>query len=63
LGNIYASGVGVAQDYFVAMLWFRQAAEAGIPDAQYNLALAYETGRGLSRDEALAQRWYRGASD
>jgi chromosome segregation ATPase len=55
--------VGVPQDYFEAALWFRQAAEAGVPEAQYNLGLAYEIGRGLAKDETLAQRWYRAAAE
>ena len=44
-------------------MWFRQAADQKLPEAQYNLALAYEVGRGLSRDDEQAVRWYRLAAD
>ncbi|MBK8857399.1 MAG: SEL1-like repeat protein [Opitutaceae bacterium] len=60
---MYANGVGTEQDYFEAAIWFRQAAERNVPEAQYNLGLAYELGRGLTKDEALAVKWYRAASD
>ena len=32
-------------------------AQSGVPDAQYELALAYETGRLVPRDRATAQHW------
>ena len=38
-----------------------RAAERNVPEAQYNLGLAYELGRGLSKDETLAIKWYRAA--
>ena len=33
VGNMYANGIGTAQDYFEAALWFRQAAEQAIVSA------------------------------
>ncbi|MSU25006.1 MAG: hypothetical protein EXS32_14460 [Opitutus sp.] len=33
-----------------------------MPEAQYNLALAYELGRGVGKDEVAAQKWYRAAA-
>jgi hypothetical protein len=52
----------VAQDYLQAAQWFRRGADAGVPEAQYNLARAYELGRGLMKDESAAQKWYRTAA-
>ena len=59
---MYANGAGTKQDFFEAALWFRQAADRGIPEAQYNLSLAYELGQGVGKDEPAAQRWYRQAA-
>ncbi len=46
-----------------AAKWFARAAEAGIPDAQYNLALMHERGMGVRRDAAAAADWYEKAAD
>jgi TPR repeat protein len=37
---------------------FRQAAEQGHADAQYNLGVCYALGKGLEKDEAEAARLY-----
>lgn len=39
------------------MPWFRKAAEQGLPQAQYSLALAYDQGNGVTRDPAEAYVW------
>ena len=36
LGVMYYNGRGVRQDYAEAVKWYRQAAEQGYPQAQYN---------------------------
>lgn len=42
----------------------RERAEAGDPEAQFNLAKNYETGRaGYKKDFAEAERWYRLAAE
>src|SRR5215471_9505906 len=38
-------------------------AQQGNPDAQFRLALAYESGTGTSQDYAAAVRWYKSAAD
>ena len=38
-------------------------AEAGDPDAQYNLGVMYANGRGVTQDDTEAVRWYRLAAD
>ena len=58
LGNMYANGRDVRQDYAEAVRWYRQAAAQGFAQAQYNLGVMYETGRGVRQDLALAQEWY-----
>jgi hypothetical protein len=41
----------------------RRAAEAGAPDAQYSLGMAYTTGRGVAPDLALAADWFAKAAE
>jgi hypothetical protein len=41
---------------------YRKDAEAGDPEAQFNLACAYANGRGVPQDDAQAMQWYRKAS-
>jgi TPR repeat protein len=42
----------------LAIGWYRAAADAGVPSAQFKLANAYFAGRGVSRDPAQALSWY-----
>ena len=39
LGNRYAKGLGVPQDYKEAVKWYRLSAEQGVAQAQYNLGV------------------------
>jgi TPR repeat protein len=63
LGNMYAKGQGVAQDYVQAVGWYRKAADQGLAAAQQNLGLAYAKGEGVAQDDAQAVGWYRKAAD
>ena len=54
---------GVAKDPSEAVRWFRSAADAGHPIAQYQLGVMYATGNGVVKDPAEAVRWYREAAD
>ncbi len=38
-------------------------AEKGVPEAQYVLGVAYETGQGVKQDYATAESWYRKAAE
>ena len=58
LGNLYAEGQGVAQDYVEARKWFLKAAEQGRADAQNNLGILYAEGLGVAQDYAMAYVWY-----
>ena len=46
-----------------AIPWYEKAAALHISDAEFNLALAYETGSGVKADPAKAYEWYRRAAE
>ena len=52
-----------AGDYAKAITEWRGPAKAGDPDAQYNLAHAYQVGQGVPADPKLAQDWYLKAAN
>ena len=41
----------------------RKAADAGIPEAQYNLAVMYANGEGVPKDQAKANELYKKAAE
>lgn len=49
-------------DYAKAIREWRGAAEAGDPDAQFNMGQAYKLGRGVPADLDQAMDWYRKAA-
>ena len=63
----YKYGVGVRQDHGASILWFHLAAAQGEADAQFNLALVYDSRadglyqeqRAAPADDAEALKWYR----
>lgn len=63
LGEIYARGQTVKQDYTQAAQWYRRAADQGHPAAQTALGELYEAGQGVPRDEAEAAKCYRRAAE
>lgn len=63
LGNMYATGRGIAPNDAEATKWFRKAAEQGFGDAQYNLGLMYANGRGVPRDASEAAKWIARAAE
>ncbi|TAH41733.1 MAG: sel1 repeat family protein [Betaproteobacteria bacterium] len=46
-----------------AWRWLRQAAGAGLAEAQYRFAQLYDLGDGVARSAATAQEWYRRAAE
>jgi uncharacterized protein len=50
-------------DYAAAVRLWRPLAEQGNPDAQYNLAVAYQYGHGVTRDHAAAVSWFQKAAN
>lgn len=61
----FEAGVAAARagDYELARREWQPLAEAGNPDAQFNLALLYENGLGVARNDIEALAWYRRAAE
>lgn len=70
LGMAYKYGMGTRQDHARSAYWFRQAAEQGDPDAQFNLGRIYgkaiglyAKGRAAPRNDVEALKWYRRSAE
>jgi TPR repeat protein len=63
VGNRYANGEGVAQDFAEALKWYRRAADQGDDAAQFNLGAMYANGQGVAQDFAEALKWFRQAAE
>ena len=63
LGELYASGNGVPQDYKKAAEWYRLAAERGDAAGTFALALLHLAGRGGPRDLAAAAKYLEAATN
>ena len=48
----------IKPDFKVALKWFSMAANAGLVDAQYNLAVMFEKGHGTDVDLVETYKWY-----
>lgn len=66
LGNMYAAGVGVSQDFAHAASWYRRAAASGDAVAGAALGPAYVSigevfarGKRMPRDSTAAAKWFR----
>ena len=57
LGELYAKGKGMPQDYVQARQWYEKAAAQGHPMAQNNLAELYFAGLGGPQDYVRAYMW------
>ena len=55
---MYEKGLGVSQNYKVAVKWFKLAANQGYADAQSNLGGMYYSGLGVDRDYKSALKWF-----
>ena len=60
---LLAEGGDGKPDYAAAAEWFRQAAEYGIRDSQFNLGILYARGLGISRDLQKSYVWFSAAAD
>jgi localization factor PodJL len=58
LGVFFARGEGAPLDESAAFRWFRQAAELGVADSQYNLGVLYQQGRGVNASGSEALFWF-----
>ena len=63
LGLLYHRGQGVAQDFEVAIRWYRIAAEQGRAGAQHNLGVAYRDGEGVVQNHEEAVQWFLMAAE
>jgi TPR repeat protein len=63
LGQKFAEGEGVAQDYAQAAHWYGRAAAQNHRLAQFNLAKLYAHGQGVLRDEARSLTWITKAAE
>jgi hypothetical protein len=62
LGQLYANGRGVPQDYVTARGWYEKAAAQGNAWAQAQLGQLYANGQGVPQDYATARGWYEKAA-
>ena len=58
LGQMFATGEGVAQNYKEAVKWFRLAAEQGRLAGQLALGKSYINGQGVTQDYIEGLKWY-----
>jgi len=59
LGNLHKRGQGVSHDDAeAARLWEEAVSLGSVPDAAYNLGLAYLEGSGVGRSAELARKWF-----
>ena len=63
VGDMFADGDGVPEDYGEAVKWYRLAADQGHAPASFTLGLMYDTGLGVPKDHDEAAKWYRKAAD
>jgi TPR repeat protein len=58
LGLLYDLGNGTPANPETAFLWYKMAADAGLPAAEFNVAAMYDAGRGVGRSSENAAQWY-----
>ena len=58
----YLTGQGVPKDAAMAARLYADAAQQGLPDAMYRLALLYSSGNGVNEDPAAAVYWFQEAA-
>ena len=63
VGYMYEEGMGVPQNYLLAMNWYRQAADSGLAEAQHNMGMLYHHGYGVAQNLGEAFRWFKMAAD
>ena len=63
LGWMHANGKGTAQDFKMAIEWYKKSAEQDNVNAQYNLANLYLRGQGAAQNDKLAFSWFMKAAE
>ncbi len=59
VGNMYADGLGVAEDYSQAAKYYQAAADQGYAPVMADLGDLYFYGNGVAQNAATALKWYR----
>jgi TPR repeat protein len=64
LAGDFEDGIAAIEhkDYATALIKFRNAAQQGSVEAQFNLGLMYDMGHGVAQDYKEAVRWYQRAA-
>lgn len=62
-GYLLENGIAMNRDLEMAAVYYRRAAEAGLPHAQYHLGLLLAEGRGVRRDLVEACAWFALAAE
>lgn len=63
LGKCYYLGLGIAQNYYIALTWFRKSADKNWPEAQYYIGRCYYYSQGFPNpDYAQAAIWFEKAA-
>lgn len=62
IGHLYRLGLGVPQDFAVALSWYQRAADQGLVRAQANLANMMLRGQGIDHDPEGAASWFHRAA-
>jgi hypothetical protein len=64
--GLYYAGTGEfscsPEDAKESVKWFKNAAENGYANAQYNLGVCYKDGEGVQEDEQAAREWFQRAA-
>ena len=55
---MYEHGLGIERDNFIALRWYRRAAEYGFLSAMLNLGDRYAEGRTVPQDYVQAHKWF-----
>lgn len=63
IGEIYADGLGVAQDKKKAATWYEAASTNGDPLATFALAMMYQNGDGVDKDRQKAADLFQRSAD
>jgi len=63
VAEIYANGLGVAEDIPLAVEWYERAHNGGDIQATFQLALLYQNGRGIPRDRERAAALFMAAAE
>ncbi len=58
MGMMYKNGLGVEQDYTMAMEWFEKSAALNDSTAMSNIGFLYGDGLGVEQDYAKAMEWF-----